>query len=163
MKQKSLIACLFSDVRRRGIIFKYARFMSCFSRLESVKLSFHNKNAFVSWFIAVSFTLKLWPSLHLPSIRPRHSLCCSADQLSWPSKASTCIRELQRVCLFVAISSLSNMSSRRARLKLRKVFKDCVSGIIPTMIELLEDELTIRKKRLWSRKWRYSRSRSSTP
>jgi hypothetical protein len=24
----------------------------------------------------------LRPSLHLPSIRPRHSLCCSADQLS---------------------------------------------------------------------------------
>jgi hypothetical protein len=45
------------------------------------------------------------------------------------------------------------MSSRRARRrKLRKVFKDCVNRIIPTMIELLEEELT-RKKRLWSRKW----------
>jgi hypothetical protein len=43
--------------------------------------------------------------------------------------------------------------SRRARRKLRKVFKDCVNRIIPTMIELLEDELTTRKKRLWSRKW----------
>jgi hypothetical protein len=32
------------------------------------------------------FTDSVRLSLHLPGIRPRHSLCCSADQLSWPSE-----------------------------------------------------------------------------
>jgi hypothetical protein len=55
----------------------------------------------------------LRPSLQLPSIRPRHSLCCSADQLSWPSEASTCIWELQRLTTFT--STLRNHSCKWTR------------------------------------------------
>jgi hypothetical protein len=70
------------------------------------------------------------PSLHLPSIRPRHSLCCSADQLSWQSKVSTCIWVLQRVSSFVAFTNtLRNHSckwtrhdTRRTTVQTRRVY-----------------------------------------
>jgi hypothetical protein len=74
--------------------------------------------------------VRLWLSLHLPSIRPRHSLCCSPDQLLCRSKASTCIWELQRVITFT--NTLRNPScnkwtrhgTRRTTVHTRRVMTD---------------------------------------
>ena len=47
------------------------------------------------------------------------------------------------------------MSGRR---KMKEVYKQYVNRIMPTMIELLEDELKTKKKRIWTRKWILRRS-----
>ena len=42
------------------------------------------------------------------------------------------------------------MSARR---KVKKVMKECIKRILPTMAEILEDELKTKQKRIWTRKW----------
>ena len=65
------------------------------------------------------------PSLHLTSIRPRHSLCYSTEHQSWPSRRLHTYKVLGET-----VNNVNKMSDGRNKLmKIKNIFKDYANSL----------------------------------